>query len=203
MDELGQSDPHYEGGIPMSTDFRMLIRGQLKPAEIRLSEVFDGRLERWGITEHISLFTEPGEAQCLTDGEGAYLWIHADEAGMVTTPTWNKTSCHIVDALFEAFGVDIVSEHQPEYWGYATEAEWTAAWAAIHREIGLEERAFESALLAYVRGEPHEIPPHRMEEAEIAGQIAARNPELLRPERSAELLTLTREEFRCRLDVPF
>jgi len=174
----------------------MLIRGQLEPAKIRLSEVFGGLLELWGVTEHIARDTEPGKAQCLTDGEGAYLWVYADEAGMVTTLTRQfmiPMTVNLHDALVEAFGVDIVSEYQPEFWGFATNEEWEVAQEEIAK---VHEREFEIDLMKYLRGEPNGIQPDTvgMVKAEIGRKLVEENPNLmsesLRSELMAEIETI-------------
>ena len=59
----------------MSTDYRSL-------SPIPFDELFDGRLEKFGVYEHIV----PGEAsdteRCLTDGRNR-LWAYASEDGSI------------------------------------------------------------------------------------------------------------------------
>lgn len=58
--------------------------------------------------------------------------------------------------IAEKFDVDIVSEHEPEYWGYETEKEWDAAWEAMAEK---DERDFYDEMVKFVRGESYDIEP--------------------------------------------
>ena len=42
---------------------------------------------------------------------------------------------YIITSISEAFGVRIVSEHEPEYWGFETQAEWEACWVLCIKNI--------------------------------------------------------------------
>src|SRR5262249_49330907 len=91
------------------------------------------------------------------------------------------------DALFEAFGVDIVSEYQPEFWGFATMEEWDAAQEEIAK---VYEREFEVDLMKYLRGEPNGIQPDTigMVQAEIGRKLVEENPNLMSESLRGELM---------------
>jgi hypothetical protein len=59
----------------MSTDYR-LIRN------IFACDLFDGRLEAFGIREHQAAKTTENQ-KCLTDGRNNYLWVYINEQAMV------------------------------------------------------------------------------------------------------------------------
>jgi len=104
----------------MSIDFRPLT-------PIRMADLFDGRLEDVGVHEHNSEGTTPDE-RCLTDGVN-FLWAFSNAEGLVSTFTrWapNGSPEHILRAIAGTFDVDIVSEHEPQYWGCETWGEYLA-----------------------------------------------------------------------------
>ena len=104
----------------MSTNFRPLT-------PICLQALFDGRLLGVGVHEHHSTETT-ANARCLTDG-GNFLWVFGDESVGFCAYGAGGSPHRILRAICDAFDVDIVSEHQCQFWGFETEEEWHAAWA--------------------------------------------------------------------------
>jgi hypothetical protein len=107
----------------MSTDFRPLT-------PIRMEELLDGRSDDVGVYEHHS---KDATSRCLTDGVN-FLWVYSNEKGLVSTFTrWapNGNPQRILCAIADQFDVDIVSEYEPEFWGYETTEEWNADWEAM------------------------------------------------------------------------
>jgi len=107
----------------MSTDFRALPR-------ISSADLFDGRLEAFGVYEHCHKDTNEAK-RLLIDGDN-YLWVFVTN-GLVTDITryaGGGDPNKILNAIAKAFDVAIVSEHQPEYWGFDSKEEWDAAWKA-------------------------------------------------------------------------
>ena len=102
--------------------------------EINFEELFDGRLERFGIQEAIIEGSTSANNRCLTDGNNS-LWIYGDEVveGLIRYAS-NRNPEKILVAIEEAFDTDIFSEHQPQYWGFETEEEWYGAWDKMHEE---------------------------------------------------------------------
>ena len=81
-------------------------------------DVFDGRLEEFGIREHIVPGQTTDTYRCLTDGRD-YIWVTMDGNGFF----W-----HVRDAsgilYASVFETEVVSEHQGQFWGFDTEGEW-------------------------------------------------------------------------------
>jgi hypothetical protein len=157
--------------------------------QLRFSDLFDGRLEPFGVRDRLV----PGEttelSRCLTDGRN-YMWVYSDDCGFVTTIA--RYGCNapakILRAISEEFDTDIVSEYEPQFYGFDTQEEWDACNDKIASEY---EEAFYIELLKYVRGEANDIRPGTigMIEAQIAEKLVAERPELLFPEHKQELLT--------------
>jgi hypothetical protein len=88
----------------MSTHYRLIRKASAR-------DLFDGRLEEYGIHEHI----EPGVTEenwrCLTDDEN-YFWVLIDDDAFVL----NLTRCRgnapekILNAIADAFDTDIASD---------------------------------------------------------------------------------------------
>jgi hypothetical protein len=111
----------------MSTYFRPL-------GSIRMSDLFDGRLEGFGVHEHHANETTPNE-RCITDGRNS-LCVYSDEKGLISCFARYGMNApqRILGAIEEEFGVQIVSEYQPEFWGFKTIEEWDAAETARAEE---------------------------------------------------------------------
>ena len=114
----------------MSTDCR-----PLEP--IPFSHLFDGRLGTRGISESASESASDG-AKCLMDGRSNYLWAYCEEGADSVAVFVRYASCgdpeNIISAIEDEFDCRIVTEHQPEYWGFETQDEWDAG----HRRPQLE-----------------------------------------------------------------
>src|SRR6516162_10811437 len=85
----------------MSTDFRPLT-------PIRMTDLFDGRLEKAGVHEHHSKKVTANQ-KCLTDSRN-FLWVYGDEKGLVlefSTYGMNATE-RILAAIAVEFDVDLV-----------------------------------------------------------------------------------------------
>jgi hypothetical protein len=156
--------------------------------KVTARDLFDGRLAEFGVKEAVSKDTTE-TSRCLTDGRN-YLWVRINEDGFVTTVTRYAGNApgKILNALAEAFETDIVSEYEPQYWGFKTEEEWDAWQDKLDKEY---EDAFYADFLKYLRGEPHPwIIPGRigMIQAEIGKTLVEKDPSLLLPENRDKLL---------------
>ena len=104
----------------MSTDYRPL-------GDLSFSALFDGRLAKHGIREHVNERTAE-DVRLLTDGRN---FVHVfkgknDQAKFARFA--GNGSYKILNAVCDAFDVRIVSEHDPQYWGYETMEQWANAW---------------------------------------------------------------------------
>src|SRR4051794_16904883 len=102
--------------------------------EIAAGRLFDGCMQEFAIQEHIKPDESKSTWRCLTDGRN-FVWVHIDN-GMVTT--FNRyggnDATKILAAVAEVFQTEILSECQPEYWGFDTEEEWDLAMETMARE---------------------------------------------------------------------
>jgi len=152
-----------------------------------MGDLFDGRLENAGVHEHHSEKVTANE-KCLTDGRN-FLWVFADEKGLVSMFSRYGTNApqRILYAIADEFHADIVSEYEPEYWGYKTKEEWEMAWTAMAKK---DEQDFYNEVAKFVRGMAHDIRPGTigMIQAEIAKRLIAESPELLAEDRRTDLI---------------
>ena len=158
----------------MSTDFRPLT-------PIRMAELFDGRLERVGVWEHHPKELAPNQ-KILTDGSN-YLHVYSKEKGLVSSFSRympNGNPGYILTAISDEFDVDIVSEYEPQFWGFDTQEEWDACTEEMSRK---HEEEYYIELVKYLRGEPNDIRQGTigMIEAEIAKTLVEKDPSLLLP----------------------
>ena len=157
----------------MSTDYRLL-------RQVPACDLFDGRLEEFGVREHVKPEATTEKSRLLTDG-GNYLWVYMDDEGFVhllTRYAPNGDPGNILNALANVFDTDIVSEHEPQYWGFDTQEEWDACMEKMSQKA---EEEFHIELLKYLRGEPNDIRPGTigMCQAEIARTLVEKDPSLL------------------------
>jgi hypothetical protein len=165
----------------MSTHYRPLER-------VRASDLFGGRLENFGIREHINDETNQ-TAKCLTDGRN-YVWVYVDQDGFIDSLCRYGLNSprKVLNAVADAFDTDIVSEYDPQYWGFETHEEWDAFQQKLAKE---EEDRFYIEILKFVRGEPNEIGPGTIGETEagIAKALIEQDASLLLPINKEKLLT--------------
>ena len=104
---------------------------------IKADELFDGRLEAFGVREEVRWeetagryppYMEVKEVRYLSDGSASMKVIVWENgyASLNVRNFWCAPEKEIFHAVAEAFDADIVTEHQPEYWGFATQEEWDA-----------------------------------------------------------------------------
>jgi hypothetical protein len=166
----------------MSIDFRPL-------REIHFIELFDGRLNEHDVYEKLGVEGITEHCRCLTDGSNC-LWAYCDEHGMTSFTLYcvrRNTSRHILWAISEAFDTQVVSEYEPEFWGFDTQEEWDAAWEELAKK-GQEE--FYCDLVKHLRGEATDIGPGTigMIRARIAEGLVTERPELMLPSNKEGLL---------------
>jgi hypothetical protein len=154
----------------MSTDYRSL-------ADIAATDLFDGRLEDFGVRECFSDETTE-QRRGLTDGHN-YLWVNITD-GLVSDFTRyapNGAPGKILKAIAESFDVEVVSEHEPQFWGFDTQEDWDAYQEGIHQQY---EEEFHQELLKFLNGAPHNIKAGTigMCKAEIAKNLVEEEPVL-------------------------
>jgi hypothetical protein len=103
--------------------------------DILASELFDGRLKKFGVHEHDQAREN---YRCLTDGENS-LGVRINDAGYVTgfTREWNGnwgSPEKILSTVSDAFETKVFSYKEPEYHGFESEEE-KAAWRSKHTEL--------------------------------------------------------------------
>jgi hypothetical protein len=165
---------------------------------IKADELFDGRLEAFGVREEarpegaadrFPQYTKVKEVRYLTDGRDSMevtIWQNG-YACLQVRNLWCAPEKRIFHTIAEAFDTGIVTEHQPEFWGFETEEEWDAYEKRIHEEY---EQQFHAELLKHLRGEPADIRPETigMKQAEVAKELVEKDPTLLLPTNKDKLL---------------
>jgi hypothetical protein len=171
----------------MSTDYAPFNK-------IRARDLFDGRLDKFGVREQLSADTTE-TSKCLTDGRN-YLWVYINDAGFVGSITryGGNAPRKILNAIAQAFDTDIFSEYEPQYWGFDTQEEWDAWQEKLAKE---GDEKFHAKLLKYLRGEPNDIQPGTvgMGWAEKAKELVGNDPALLLPENKDKLLNEARSIY--------
>ncbi len=157
----------------MSTVFRT-------EKEITFEELFDGRLESFGVKEEVVEGDTAADMRCLIDGPN-YVWVFGDEkVGSITGYGPANNPNKILSAIAEAFETDIFNEHQPQYWGFETYEEWDKAWRKNHEE---QQAQFYVEIIKYITGQPNDIIPGSvgMTKANIAKELITKKPNLASP----------------------
>lgn len=172
----------------MSTDYAPFKK-------ISARDLFDGRLEEFGIREHVEPDITTEKCKCLTDGRN-FVWVDIGNDGFVSTLTRNggNVPTKIFRAIVEIFDTNIASEHEPQFWGFDTKEEWDAWHQTIADE---QEKEFRIEVLKFLRGEANDIKPGTigMIEAEIAVKLVAQDPELMMPQNEDKLFKMVREIY--------
>jgi hypothetical protein len=164
--------------------------------KIEFAALFDGRLEKFGV-EELGNPDTTSYSKCLTDDGGNCLWINCGEDGSVAVMTCyflNGDPSKILCRIQEALNTKIVSEYEPEYWGFDSEAEWKTRL----RELKWQEDQFFVDLLKFIANEPNGIRAGTNDEttAKIAKRLVEVDPTLVLPakrQRLKELITEVRD----------
>ena len=167
----------------MSIDFRPRNRA------IRMEDLFDGRLETYGITENVKEGTTSVDQRCLSDGRN-WLWVYGDEfVSCMSRFGFMNCPGKILGAIGEVFQTEIFSEYEPQFWGYETQEEWDEA---LQEAADESEAKFYVELVKYINGDPNGIGPgtNGMLMAEIAKELVAEDPDLLEPRSKSDLMKL-------------
>ena len=128
---------------------------------IKADELFDGRLEAFGVREGVRPegaadrfppYMKVKEVRYLTDGRNSMKVVVYENGvpDLTVRNLWCAPEKEIFHAIAEAFDTDIVTEHQPEFWGFDTQEEWDA-WNKRRNEE--DERTLHAELLKHLRGE--------------------------------------------------
>jgi hypothetical protein len=104
---------------------------------ITAEELFDGRLEAFGVRKEVRpegtaaqypSYMKVKEVRYLTDGRnsmGVIVYENGVPDVAMRNP-WCAPEGEIFYAIAKAFDSDIVSDQQPEFWGFDTQEEWDA-----------------------------------------------------------------------------
>ena len=156
---------------------------------VKFAEVFDGRLERFGVYEFSIGLAEPN-TRCLTDGSNILCVCEDELVGIMTGYGQFDSKEKILTAISVVFDTNIFSEHQPQFWGFDTDEEWEESLNVDNEKLTAD---LYIEVMKYVRGEPHNIDPTTdgIELANIAKRLIAEKPDLASPDREAELMEET------------
>lgn len=137
--------------------------------------MFDGRLEEFGVREHVHPESTTERSRLLTDGRN-YVWVYIDDDGFVACLSrygWNAPG-EILNALANVFETDILSENERQFWRVNTQEEWDACREKISEAAHIE-------LMKFLRRERNNIRPGTigMYMAEIARTLVEKDPSLL------------------------
>jgi hypothetical protein len=164
----------------MSTDYRST------PA-IPFAQLFDGRLEKYGVYETIR--SDSTEQRRYLGGRDGVLEAFREEDGNSSfmRNSFTPVPWATFDALIEEFDVELVSEHDHRFWGFATQKKWDD-WRE-QSEKQTEDR-FYNDVIHYVRDEPNDLRPGTigMKQAEIAKTLVGSDESLMLPENRHRLL---------------
>jgi hypothetical protein len=176
----------------MSTDFALR-------RIVSASELFDGRLSRFGLEEcttesnaktdrQITIDPVPTRRRYITDGQNI-VCVYISETGLVGGFSWceNNDPRNILAAVAKACDTDFVSEYAPEYWGFSTEEELDAWREELDNQAVTN---FYNRLIKHLRGEECDLETIDDERARIAKELTDNDSTLLLPENKGKLLAM-------------
>jgi hypothetical protein len=157
--------------------------------KIKIKELFDGRLERFGVYNACTKDVTRTWG-CLHDDRNSLI-VHGDELveSMTGFGLFNATE-KILTAITTAFNTEIFSEYNPQIWMYKTEEEW-------HRDRRKSTERnpviFYNMVIEHARGETQECTLLRdgLLMVKVAKDLIIENPDLASPEREMELMEKT------------
>lgn len=157
----------------MSTDYRPI------PA-IAFIELFDGRLDKYGVREDALVNSTP-RLRSLVGTDGILeAYQNDDGTSSFSRRSFNPIPWAVIDALTEEFGVELVSEHDHRYWGFASAKDWDDWNDKMSKQA---EDNFYKDIVRYLRGKPNDLIAGTigMLKAEIAKSLVMNDESLLMP----------------------
>ena len=94
--------------------------------DIRMNDLFDGRLEAFGVKEVVVDSSTSSTSRCLTDTDGNWLWCFGEDAVEFKRFGVFNVGEAILGVICEAFNTTFISEYEPQYWGFETREEFEA-----------------------------------------------------------------------------
>ena len=160
---------------------------------ITMEELFDGRLERFGIYEKVIKGETSSDRRLLRKGCNG-LWIYGDEFVSTFEYCGNSTAS-IVNTISDTFDTRVVSDCEPQFWGFETEEEWDRAQNEMHKE---DQAELYIEIMKFVRGESNDITPGTNGEgmANTAKNLIKANPNLASPDKEETLMEMIDQERR-------
>ena len=157
----------------MSTSYRPI------PA-IPFTELFDGRLDKYGVREKAHADSTLRKRYLLGSDGVLEAYQNDDGTSSFSRRSFTPVPWTVINALTEEFGIELVSEHDHRYWGFANEKDWRDWQDQLAKEA---EGDFYKDLVHYIRGEPNDIRPGTvgMLQAEIAKDLVAKDESLMAP----------------------
>ena len=151
-----------------------------------MTELFDGRLDNFGVYEKVVEGESSSTNRLLTDGRN-YVWVTGEGNVIYLSRFGMNAPGKILSAVEEAFNTEIVSEYEPQFWGFNTQEEWDAEMEKMAEE---SRNKFYQETVKYVQGESNDIRSGTvgMTQAEIAKKLVSEDPGLLSIERKDELM---------------
>jgi len=169
--------------------------------KVWFDELFDGRLEKYGIREKFAGDRTSLFSRVLTDGEN-YLWVYGEGTVSCMTSYYpNGNPLKILKAIIKSFNTDIYSEFEPQYWGYETQEEWDAAEEALNQQAKIETY---TEIMKSIKGKPSNISPGTLGATwcKIAKQVISKDPSLAKPERMDDLMNTVHEGSIVKWEPP-
>ena len=172
----------------MSTDF-------ITAEKILFSDVFDGRLEKYGIREYVDDGQTSDRQRCLTDGRN-YIWFFCNDSGKLDCMRRYGANApqRILNAIEKAFDTAIYCEHEPQFWGFESQEEWDSAMEEASRK---DEENLYAEIMKFVGGQRCDLRPGTigMIMANIAKELIAKNRGLALPSRWQELMEAVHQAY--------
>jgi hypothetical protein len=172
----------------MSTSYRPI------PA-IPFQMLFDGCLDKHSIRAEADPDGAAGRRRLVGSDGILEVYEEDDGASIFQRRSFTPIPWSVIDALTEEFGVELVSEHDHRYSGFATKEEETE----FHERIAKEsEDKFYQDVLHHLRGEPNGLKTGTvgMLQAEIAKDLVTRDESLMWPESRQKLLETVNAIYR-------
>ncbi len=177
----------------MSTDFRLV-------KEVSFKEVFDGRLEPFGIREEYIIGSTSRNSRALTDGRD-HLWVYGKETVQILTRYGRNCPNYILEVIAKIFNTNLWSEHDPQFWGFETQKEMDAhemAAVAHTRKLRYEK-------LLTIAKDRNADPTERestIAQAAIAKELMEESPHLADPGRMDEFLMEVDNRYKKEIQSP-
>ena len=170
---------------------------------ISCEDLFDGRLERFGIHEEVIEGSTLDNYRCLVDGQNHCVWVWGHDEVILISVFGDNNAEKIFAAIEECLNVHIKLSSESEYEIILWEGKYIMAAESTRKTDDVNLAEFYVETMKHVRGVPNDLDSDSFgaKMVDVAKDLITENPSLACLSSAAQLLKKTRRAYAESLNI--